>query len=543
MTDLEQFLEFDNAYSITGDETLLTEGMFSGYIKDQVNLELLKRQWLKDKNKFIQHKLIYKHLSPSQEKRCAEWVECINNPNCTYSDHKKVFALIAGFFGLSVKDLILEHVTIEPSPTDKDAKVLRCIYSQAYKRIEIPKGVSLIHISTVKDIHELVPSFKSKLTGHYLYPTKRCFFTVMKDVEPNKCGIEYKATYRYRPTEFIQYAYIDPSMSKWDMRSIYVPTDKPIPVELYETFLNKIYRGVKSIFVDDKDYKAQYKFNSKYKYDQTEINTPAYKRYKTLRAKKAAAQQPQTENQPESQKEPKAQSEEVYYSADEDVFTEFSFSQLMDDLKNWKTSNEASSKQTFKSSHVSDEEFLMLKDCIFNMRENENYGLYKQYFNKFCKYCHILPTGTVIYSYYLERNPDKGDNNSIEVVYSYNTKKITIPDDAILYHISQVPDIKYLKPTFRSKKFDKMSQKQHRYFYSSPRVYLTLNKNMLNTFADIATGEKTCIYVVDKKITQAYVDPLVPGVINKAIYVETSSPIKVITLEEYEKKQQNTAQN
>ena len=54
-------------------------------------------------------------------------------------------------------------------------------------------------------------------------------------------------------------------------------------------------------------------------------------------------------------------------------------------------------------------------------------------------------------------------------------------------------------------------------------------------FADYKPTDKMIKYVVMQPIKNAYVDPLVPDILHKAIYVETNKPIPVMPLDEYAK--------
>ena len=58
------------------------------------------------------------------------------------------------------------------------------------------------------NIKELNPSFRSKLTGRFLYPSKRCFFTVAKQIKPKQAALEKTKTTRYTPSSEIKTAYI-----------------------------------------------------------------------------------------------------------------------------------------------------------------------------------------------------------------------------------------------------------------------------------------------------------------------------------------------
>lgn len=197
-----------------------------------------------------------------------------------------------------------------------------------------------------------------------------------------------------------------------------------------------------------------------------------------------------------------------------------SFSDFIETLKNWKTSNQIHSKQGFYSDDVSDADYEDLKDTIDTLKTEEDYTKYKQAFDKLCKFCHIVPEGTIITKYDLKKG-DKADKNILDVEYSANTKKIHLPDDVTLYHVSTTDNIKELKPAFRGK-----SQKG--YLYDAPRVYFSIMGNMPKFLADYKPTDKTYKYIcLDNSIRDVYVDPLVYMATQGAVYVVTDKPIPV----------------
>ena len=137
-----------------------------------------------------------------------------------------------------------------------------------------------------------------------------------------------------------------------------------------------------------------------------------------------------------------------------------------------------------------------------------------------CKFCHIAPNGTIITKHTITRSEDSG--YKLDVEYSYNNKKITLPDEVALYHMSKVDHITELEPKFRGKS-------ERGYLYYKPRIYFTIKRNMSKISADINpfSNSKTHIYISTKNIKDVYVDPLLNASLNGAVYVETNSKIPV----------------
>ena len=189
-------------------------------------------------------------------------------------------------------------------------------------------------------------------------------------------------------------------------------------------------------------------------------------------------------------------------------------------MKKWKVSDQSSIKKTFKNNSLTNDEYQMLMTTYHVMRSAEKYEDYKKAFDRLCAFCHIVPKGTIITKCEI-KSGNKEDNSSIFVEYSYNTKKIKLPEGMKLYHLSKVEGIKELIPVFRGKSVKG-------YMYDKPRVYFTIHKEMPKFLADYKWYEKMHKYECKANVSEIYVDPLVPiGAIQGALYVETNKPIPV----------------
>lgn len=191
---------------------------------------------------------------------------------------------------------------------------------------------------------------------------------------------------------------------------------------------------------------------------------------------------------------------------------------LFDTINNWKTSNENHFIQKFKTSSMNDAEYEKVRQNFVEMKEAEDYDSYRKAFNRFCYFCHIVPRGVILVKVNLQKGKD--NKNLLYVEYSYNTKRIDLPQDTPLYHMSKVGGIQELMPVFRGK-----SAKG--YLYDKPRVYFTIRKHFPKFLADYKFNEKMHLYICKENIKQAFVDPLVWVNISGAVYVESNKPIKV----------------
>lgn len=188
----------------------------------------------------------------------------------------------------------------------------------------------------------------------------------------------------------------------------------------------------------------------------------------------------------------------------------------------WSTSSDKSRPKDFKSSSITDEEYMRLKEVFKVLREEtEDYAKYKRAFNSLCKTCHIVPDGTIITKYKLTKSKEE-DKNILEVSYAYNTKAITLPAGTKLYHQTVVKGIKELIPRWKLR-----GKNEGGYLCDKPRVYLTISKSLPRISTDNKLNTRLYSYEVITTPTKVFVDPLLPDVFQKAVYVETMNPIPV----------------
>lgn len=188
----------------------------------------------------------------------------------------------------------------------------------------------------------------------------------------------------------------------------------------------------------------------------------------------------------------------------------------------WSTSSDRSSLKTFKSSSINDKEYMRLKEVFKVLKEEtKDYARYKRAFNSLCKACHIVPDGTIITKYKLSKSKEE-DKNILEVTYTYNTKAITLPAGTKLYHQTVVKGIKELIPRWKLR-----GTNENGYLCDKPRVYLTMSKSLPRISTDNKLSTRLYSYEVITTPTKVYVDPLLPDVFQKAVYVETMNPIPV----------------
>ena len=233
-TDMDIFLDTICASADCYNESAISD------IKNRVsNVSDLYKQWKKYTNTFVKHKWIHRYINEKQKAALQKHYETLRAEKVNYSTYKRSFAAICKFFGLPTNTIIIENITFSKDRQDREQDIVSVGYSKGLVKVTIPEGIRLIHVTPV-DVDELKPSFRSKVVGKYLYPTKRVYFTCIKVIEDNKAGLEGKKSNKYTPKTPITTAYIDPACSEFSYNAVYVETDTPIPVEKFSTFKDKI---------------------------------------------------------------------------------------------------------------------------------------------------------------------------------------------------------------------------------------------------------------------------------------------------------------
>lgn len=171
-------------------------------------------------------------------------------------------------------------------------------------------------------------------------------------------------------------------------------------------------------------------------------------------------------------------------------------------------------------SNIKDDTFYKIKSLIDKMKTDTVYPLYKKRFDDLTRLLGINPS--VIITYKLKKGDEK-DKNYAYIRYEEKNKKFNVPKGYALYHISPAHNIEALKPVFRGKA-------PRCYFYSTPRVYVSLNKNMSKGFAQFKGAQKdvdVTKYMVTGSYGDVYIDDRIGNIFSGALYIEGNKPIKV----------------
>lgn len=247
--DTEESIDFDLlmemnelGVSIFDNIDSLDEGVVENIKKRFTDLGELKRQWKKFSDTFVRHEWIFRYITPEQEEMIKKYYAMLTDEDTSYSNYKKAFRFFCKFMGLPDNKVILENIVISHHKKDVERTKLSVKYSKGLVKVNIPDDIDLVHVSPVSGIKELIPSFRSKVKGKYMYPSKRVFFTVKGEIRKNQAGLEGQKINSYKTKNHFGTAYIDPTYSQYKDGCVYIETDTPIPV------VQNVKAGIAKIF-------------------------------------------------------------------------------------------------------------------------------------------------------------------------------------------------------------------------------------------------------------------------------------------------------
>lgn len=216
--------------SLLDDIDSLEETVVDNIKKHFTDIADLKKQWKKFADTMVQHEWIFRYLDDKRMETCKKYYEMLVDDNVSYGNYKKAFKFFCSFMGLPYNKTILENIVFTENKKDPDRCKVSVKYSKGLVKVNIPDDIELVHVSPVQGIKELIPTFRSKVKGKYMYPSKRCFFTVKGTIRKNQAGLEKQKITSYKTKNHYNTAYIDPTYSKFKDGCVYIETESPIPV-------------------------------------------------------------------------------------------------------------------------------------------------------------------------------------------------------------------------------------------------------------------------------------------------------------------------
>lgn len=149
----------------------------------------------------------------------------------SYDDYRKAFEKICRFANISPKGTIFIKLKIKSGDKEGRNKIY-IEYSQNTKKLKLPEGVKLYHMSKVAGIKELHPNFRGKSAKGFMYYRPRVYLTIHKNMP--KFLADYRMNekvHKYEVKVPIKEVYVDPLVWGKMYGAVYVESFKDIPVE------------------------------------------------------------------------------------------------------------------------------------------------------------------------------------------------------------------------------------------------------------------------------------------------------------------------
>lgn len=211
-------------------------GKIGAWKREKEGAKEFDKIWAKSNSNIKKFKNIWKSMSPREYK---DWKSKYNILRTTenYGRYKRVYNDMKKIFGITDKNTVIRRFKTEKN--NKGGYDVKCEVSIGARKIIIPNGTRLTHVSPAAGITELKPTYRSKNGDSFFYPTKRVYFTLQKDVDVHSAGLHGMQQNKYTPVEDIKTAYIDPCAGDRKFGYIYVETDYPIRIKPIQDVVKK----------------------------------------------------------------------------------------------------------------------------------------------------------------------------------------------------------------------------------------------------------------------------------------------------------------
>lgn len=211
-------------------EEILTEGII--VLDEMAAKEFYEtiKNWKTQNERHGVNRFISNSISDEDYTKLKEIIDQIKATD-DYAEYKKLFSRFCYYCNIAPRGVIFRKWILKRGKA-KDKNSLEVEYVNNSKKVTLPEGVKLYHMSKVGGIKELIPQFKGKSERGYIYDKPRVYFTIRRNMP--KFLADYKASdklHMYLCKKDIREVYIDPLVWSWTQGAVYVETTTPIPVE------------------------------------------------------------------------------------------------------------------------------------------------------------------------------------------------------------------------------------------------------------------------------------------------------------------------
>lgn len=233
---IEQYI-YEN-YSELDDDTLdiLESITYDPEVIDEISLKEFMdtiKNWKTSNFKNKKSSFISNSLSDEEYDEVKGYIDTMVDPQVKFNEYHQAFNALCKFCFIEPRGTIITSYNVKRGPED-GKHTIELEYIANTKKIKLPDGIKLFHISKIPGITKLVPQFKGKSGKGYLYERPRVYFTIrnfLSKLHGNK-------TYSYECTANIHDVYVDPLVWKARQGAVYVESDTDIPVKEVKLFDN-----------------------------------------------------------------------------------------------------------------------------------------------------------------------------------------------------------------------------------------------------------------------------------------------------------------
>ena len=211
------------------EETILVLSEAEG-ISDKEMKELMKKWQTSNAN---HQRQVFKNNNLTEEEYTdlADTIHAMRSAE-DYATYKKLFDKICSFCHIVPRGTIITKLELKSGSKENHNSIL-VEYAANTKKIKLPEGMALYHVSKVGGIKELIPVFRGKSAKGFLYDKPRIYLTIHKDMPKFLADYQwYEKLHKYKVKGSITDVYVDPLVWNGNLQgAVYVETNKAIPVE------------------------------------------------------------------------------------------------------------------------------------------------------------------------------------------------------------------------------------------------------------------------------------------------------------------------
>ena len=203
--------------------TVVEEGVISDFFEN-IN------KWKTHNEKHSINKFISNSLSDEDYNKLKNDIDIMKTTEL-YDEYKKAFNRFCYYCNIAPRGVILRKYELKKGEKENKNSIV-VEYVNNTKKITLPEGIKLFHMSKVPNIKELIPVFRGKSERGYLYDKPRIYFTIRKNMP--KFLADYKPTQKmnmYLCKQDIKQVYVDPLVWNYAQGAVYIEINKPVPVE------------------------------------------------------------------------------------------------------------------------------------------------------------------------------------------------------------------------------------------------------------------------------------------------------------------------